>query len=295
MNLKKYFELAKDAGIESLELYIVKNYSLGFSLFHSEIDSYSLSDSISLGARGIFNGKMGYAYSEKIDKTTPEFVIKNIVENAKNITNDNKVEIFKGSEKYKKFNCYNKELDNIPVSTKLNTLYEIEKKLKESDNRISEIGGVGYEESRNETIIANSYGLKLSEKSNMYVIYAEAVARDGEDTKTGYKTFFDNDFSKFKVDDFVKDVKDNTIKQLGGKPCDSKKYRAILAPKVVSSLMSALLESAIAEEVQKHSSLFEGKLGTQILSKKITITEKPLEKTIFFKSFDDEGLSLIHI
>ena len=165
MNLKKYFELAKDAGIESLELYIVKNYSLGFSLFHSEIDSYSLSDSISLGARGIFNGKMGYAYSEKIDKTTPEFVIKNIVENAKNITNDNKVEIFKGSEKYKKFNCYNKELDNIPVSTKLNTLYEIEKKLKESDNRITEIGGVGYEESRNETIIANSYGLKLSEKS----------------------------------------------------------------------------------------------------------------------------------
>ena len=46
MKLKKYFELAKDAGIESLELYIVKNYSLGFSLFHSEIDSYSLSDSI---------------------------------------------------------------------------------------------------------------------------------------------------------------------------------------------------------------------------------------------------------
>lgn len=291
MNLKKYFELAKDAGIESLELYIVKNYSLGFSLFHSEIDSYSLSDSISLGARGIYNGKMGYAYSEKIDKTTPEFVIKSIVENAKNITNDNKVEIFKGSEKYKKFNCYNKELDNIPVSTKLNTLYEIEKKLKESDNRITEIGGVGYEESRNETIIANSYGLKLSEKSNMYVIYAEAVAKDGEDTKTGYKTFFDNDFSKFKVDDFVKDVKDNTIKQLGGKPCDSKKYRAILAPKVVSSLMSALLESTIAEEVQKHSSLFEGKLGTQILSKKITITEKPLEKTIFFKSFDDEGVA----
>ena len=125
----------------------------------------------------------------------------------------------------------------------------------------------------------------------MYVIYAEAVAKDGEDTKTGYKTFFDNDFSKFKVDDFVKDVKDNTIKQLGGKPCDSKKYRAILAPKVVSSLMSALLESTIAEEVQKHSSLFEGKLGTQILSKKITITEKPLEKTIFFKSFDDEGVA----
>lgn len=291
MRLNKYFELAKEAGIEALEIYIARNYSLGFSLFHGEIDSYSTSDAISLGARGIVNGKMGYAYSEKIDKTTPEYIIKNIVENAKNITNNNKVEIFKGSNKYKKYNCYNKDLDLVPVEKKLDTLYAIEAKLKASDPRISEIGSVGYEESRDETIIANSYGLKLSEKSNMYIFFAEAIAKDGEDTKTGYKTFLENDFSKFDIDKFVGEVKDNTIKQLGGKPCKSKKYKAIFAPKVVSSLMSALLESAIAEEVQKHSSLFENKLHTQVLSKKVTISEKPLTKNIFFKGFDDEGVA----
>ena len=291
IKLNKYFELAKEANIEALEIYIVRNYSLGFSLFHGEIDSYTTNDSISLGARGIFNGKMGYAYSEKIDKTTPEFIVKNIVENAKNITNDNKVTIFEGSKKYKKFNCYNKELDIIPVEEKLNKLYEIERKLKESDERITEIGGVGYEESRSETILANSYGLKLSEKSNYYVFFAEAVAKDGEDTKTGYKTFLECDFSKFDLDKFVNEVKDNTIKQLGGKPCKSKNYRAVLAPRVVSSLMTAMLNSTIAEEVQKHSSLFEGKLNTQVLSKKITISEKPLAHNIFFKGFDDEGVA----
>lgn len=294
IKLNKYFELAKEANIECLELYIVRNYSLGFSLFHGEIDSYSTNDSVSLGARGIFNGKMGYAYSEKIDKTTPEYIIKNIVENAKNITNDNKVEIFKGSKKYKKFNCYNKELDTIPVEKKLDILYEMEKKLKESDPRISEIGGVGYEESRGETIIANSYGLKLKEKSNYYIFYAEAVAKDGEDTKTGYKTFIDNDFSKFDLDKFVEDVKDKTIKQLGGKPCASKKYRAIFAPQVVSSLLGALLSSTIAEEVQKHSSLLEGKLNAKVVSSKVTISEKPLVHNFFFKGFDDEGVATIN-
>ena len=34
IKLNKYFELAKEANIECLELYIVRNYSLGFSLFH---------------------------------------------------------------------------------------------------------------------------------------------------------------------------------------------------------------------------------------------------------------------
>lgn len=291
MKLNKYFELAKEANIQALELYIVRDYSLGFSLFQSEIDSYSINDSISLGARGIFNGKMGYAYSEKIDKSTPEYIIKNIVENAKNITNDNKVKIFAGSKKYKNYKSYNDELANISVEEKLKKLYEIERKLKESDARISEIGGVGYEESRSETILANSYGLKLTEKTNYFVIYAEAVARDGEDTKTGFKTFLENDLSKFDIDKFVKEVKDNTVKQLGGKPCKSKNYRAVLAPRVVSSLMGAMLNSTIAEEVQKHSSLFEGKLNTQVLSKKITISEKPLAHNIFFKGFDDEGVA----
>ena len=291
MKFNKYFELAKNAGIEALEIYVSKGYSLGFSLFHGEVDNYSISDGISLGARGIFNGKMGYAYSEKIDKSTPEYVIKNIVENAKNISNDNKVEIFKGSKRYRKFNCYNKSLDDIAVTKKMDTLFEIERKLKDSDPRITEIGSVGYEESHGETIIANSYGLRLCEKSNYYVIYAEAIAKDGEDTKTGYKTFLENDFSKFDINKFVEDVKNNTIKQLGGKPCASKKYRAIFAPRVVSSLMMALLGSASAEEVQKHSSLFEGKLNTQIVSKKITISEKPLARNIFFKGFDDEGVA----
>lgn len=291
MRLNKYFELAEKAGIDSLEIYISRNYSLGFSLFHSEIDSYTSSDAISLGARGIINGKMGYAYSEKIDKATPEYIIKNIIENANYITNDNKVEIFKGSKKYKKFNCYNKELDLIPVEQKLNNLYKIEQKLKDCDPRITEISGVSYEETRDETIIANSFGLKLSEKSNMFVIVAEAVAKDGEDTKTGYKVFLDNDYSKFDIDKFVDEVKENTIKQLGGKPCKSKKYKTILSPRVVSSLLNALLNSAIAEEVQKHSSLFEGKLNTKVVSSKITVSEKPLTKNIFFKSFDDEGVA----
>ena len=52
-----------------------------------------------------------------------------------------------------------------------------------------------------------------------------------------------------------------------------------------------MIGSLDAEEIQKHSSLLEGKLGQQALSKKLSIIENPLEKNLFFRYFDDEGVA----
>lgn len=287
----KIFELAKEAGIEALEIYVNKSYSLSFSLFHSELDSYSLANAQTLSARGIVNGHMGYAYSEKIDKTTPEYIVRQIVENAKNIDKDETPSIFKGSEKYKKFNPFNEGLSLYPIEKKIQLLHTIEDKLKTADPRITEIGGCQYEESANELYIANSYGLKLKQKSNYFVVYAEAVASDKEEVKTGYKIKLGNDITSFNVDAFVQDIAKEVTSKLGGKPCASKSYRTVLSPKVVANLLSALLSSAKAREVQKHSSLLEGKLNEAIASKHITIYEDPTCKNIFNRYFDDEGVA----
>lgn len=291
MKFDKFFTLAKEAGIEALEIYVRKSSNLSFSLFQTHLDSYSISDKQTLAARGIFKGQMAYAYSEKIDKTTPNFIIDQLLENAKNLDKDTKPVIFKGSERYKKFNAFNPNLKTYPVEKKIDLLHQIEAKLKNSDERISEIGGLQYEESTEEVMLFNSYGLSLKQKSNYFVIYAEAVVKDGEDIKTGYKIYLDNDIAKFDVDSFVDNVKNEAISKLGGKPCASKKYKTLLGAKVVSSLLSALLTSTIAEEVQKHSSLFEGKIGEQVASKKVTIIEDPSKKNVFNRYFDDEGVA----
>ena len=84
MNYNKYIEAAKKLGLESFELYIQKSYRLSIEVFHHEIGNYTVADSIVLAARGIYEGKMGYAYSELNDKTTPLFLAEQVRENAKN-------------------------------------------------------------------------------------------------------------------------------------------------------------------------------------------------------------------
>ena len=54
----KFFALAKEAGLEEVELYISENRSLNISLFHGEVDEYKDNNGYSILARGLINGKL---------------------------------------------------------------------------------------------------------------------------------------------------------------------------------------------------------------------------------------------
>ncbi len=291
MKYDKFFVLAKEAGIEEAELYIRESFSLSFSLFHGEVDKYSSHNSMSILARGLVNGKFGTAACDSWSNEHAKYLVNEIAANGKIIENEDPAFIFAGSEKYKKINTFNKELNSIPVEEKLKKALELEKAIREGDPRVIEVGAVEYSESAENVTIMNSKGLKLAQKSNYYYFIGQAVAKEGTQVKSGYELFLDNDFSKLDIQKLAKEIVENTVSQLGGEACDSAEYKAVLAPSVVDSLLHFYIGNADAEEVQKRSSLFIGKLGQKIASSKITVEDKPLQRNVFSRWFDDEGVA----
>jgi PmbA protein len=291
MKYDKFFELAKQAGLQDAELYVGETYSLSFSLFHSEVDNYSSNKSMVILARGILNGKFGTATCDSWSAQKAKYLVDEIVANAKVIENDDPAFIFEGSKKYKKVNTFNKELENISVDEKMKKLFDFENLIKNGDPRIIEVAAVGYEEEASSTTIMNSKGLKLTQKSNYFVYYAEAVAKENDQTKSGFDLYLGNNFAEFKPEELAKEAVRKTVSQLGGEACESATYKAVLAPSVVKDFLNFYIGNADAEEVQKRSSLFIGKLGQKIASKKITIEDKPLQRNVFARWFDDEGVA----
>ena len=287
----KFFALAKEAGLQEVELYISESRSLSISLFHGEVDEYKDNNGYSILARGILNGKCGSATADVWNKDKAAWLVKEMVANAKVIENDDPIFIFKGSEKYHKVNTFNKDLENVSIDQIMKGLVDIEKECRALDKRIIEVAGTEYNQVSSKTTLLNSNGLNLVQKNNFYYYVVQCVAKEGEQTKSGYDFFFDNDFSKFDAKKFAKKVVDQTVAQLGGEACASNKYKAVLHPDVVTSLIKAYVGHANAEEVQKKSSLFIGKIGQKIASKKVTIEDRPLQKNPFARWFDDEGVA----
>lgn len=269
MKYDLFFKLAKEAGIEECELYIRQSYSLSFSLFHDEVDNYESNNGYAIIARGKVNGRLGVASADVWNKEKAAYLVNEIATNAKIIENDDPVIIYPGSPKYKKVNTFNKDLDNVPVEEKMAKLHELEKEIRNLDKRIIEVQAVEYSEVRENVTIMNSNGLKLAQKSNYFVYVGAAVAKEGEQVKSGYDVILDNDFTKADMKKLAKSIVDETVGQLGGEPCDTGTYKAVLAPEVVSSLLGAYLSNASAEEVQKKSSLFINKIGEKVASSSI--------------------------
>ena len=286
-----FFKLAKEAGIEEAELYISESRSLSIELFHGNIEGYSDNNGYTILARGMVNGKFGAASCDVWNKEKAAYLVKEIAANAGVIENDDPMFIFEGSPKYHKVNTFNPGLEKVSIEEKIEKLHLLEDTLKGYDPRIIEVAGTQYEESSGKITLMNSKGLKLSQRSNYYVYLAQAVAREGQQTKSGYDILFENDFNKADVIKLAKKIGKETVDQLGGEACETSIYKAVLAPQVVRAFMSVLVGHVDAEEVQKHSSLFEGKLNQKVLSNKITIEDRPLEKSLFARWFDDEGVA----
>lgn len=290
MNSKKFFESARNLGINKSDLNLNKSSSTSISLFNGKIDSYNISNSISIQARGVINNKFGVASTNVDDKNTIDFLLSTILKTGKLIEKEDDAIIFKGSKKYVKKNIYNKELSKISLETKIDNLYKIDKFCRDFDSRIENIT-VAYSEDEEINELYNSYGLNLKSKKNSFYYYVSVTVRDNNQVVNADNIFFESDFNKFNFENFAKECCVEALSKVNPTQCKSKKYKAILSQKVVATLMSSFVGSLSSEEVQKHTSALADKLGQQIASSKVTILEKPLEKNVFFNGFDDEGVA----
>jgi PmbA protein len=291
IDCNKCLAAAKDNGIAEYELYISRSASpVQFETFRGELSSFTSSDVTTISARGIVDGKMGYAFSEVLDDSTAEYLAKQVKANAGIVDSDEKPFIFKGSKEYKKVDTFNPELEKVSVDTKIALMKDIEAKIRAYDPRIAEVETY-YGETVAEVTILNTYGLELNDRNNYFALYASVTAKSGEETKSGFKVEMGNDFSAIDVDKIVKEAAEETLSQFGGEPCVSREYPCVLDKSCTANLLLMFLESAKAESVQKHSSYFEGKLNTAVASGIVNIVEDPAKANIMCRTFDDEGVA----
>lgn len=290
MNINKFFESCKAAGIETSEASISKSSSLSISLFHGEVDGYSNSSTSKILTRGIYKGKFGTCSTEKDDRTTIPYLVEGIKETASLVENEDESIIFKGSEKYHKKFIYNKALDEWKTEDILKTLHALEDKCKNANPLVSEVQ-VSFTKQNFESLLTNSYGLKLKSKGNFYYFYASVLMKDKDEIKDMGDIFLSTDPNEFDIDKFVNNIVEKCLAKFHGTTIAPGTYKGVLNQDCVASLLEFLVSSLSSEEIQKHSSSLEGKLNQKVFSNKLTVYEKPLTKGPFFSYFDDEGVA----
>lgn len=287
---EKVMEYGKSKGFADMEIYYSAGSNLSIKVFEQKIDNYSLSQSEGVSFRGLYNGKMGYSYTEKIDESSIEFLVDEAMENAEIIDADDEEKIFGGSSEYVKIDNYNPTLEDVKEEDKIAFTLRMEEEAKKLDSRIESIQYCVYGDGSDEMSLANSMGLSLEDRSNAAFAYIGVVAKQNDDIKTGFGYKVTNDFKELDPCEIAKEAVEEAISMLGAETVESGNYRVILRNNAAADLIDAFSGIFSAERVQKDLSLMKGKLNTKIAVEKLTLVDNPhLKEGFASSSFDGEG------
>lgn len=290
--VEKIFQKGKVQGLGDMEVYYSAGRSLSLKVFQKELDGYSLSESEGLSLRGEYKGKMGYSYTEKVDESSIDLLVKNVVENATVIDSDDEEFIYEGSKEYKNVDTFNHGLEKVEEADKIKFVKELESEAFKLDKRITSVETCVYGDGYGETVMSNTKGLYLHDKSNIAYTYIVVVAKEGSDIKTGMAYRTGNDFTKFNAKEIAEEAVKEALDLLGAKSVKSGDYPVVIRNNAAADLLEAFTGIFSAESVQKNLSLLKGKLYQQIGSDKFTLVDDPfMEGGLASKSFDGEGVA----
>lgn len=296
MNIKdfkdKLFAKGKEQGFTDMEIYFSRSNNFSVKIFKGEVDDYSVADESGLAFRGLYNGKMGYSFTEKVDETSLDILIEEAKGNAVIIEDEDEREIFAGSENYSEFEGYSPELDEFTAEMKIAFAKELEKEAFAVDNRVVSVNYCLMASGEGERVIVNTKGLEKSAKDNGAYCYLAVVVKDGENIKTGAKFLGASKISKFDAKIIAKKAVEEAVSMLGAETVKSKTYPAIFRNDMANSLLATFSSIFSAESVQKDLSLLKGRIGDNIANEKVTIIDDPLMKEGFSSTpFDAEGVA----
>ncbi|SHJ33977.1 TldD/PmbA family protein [Lutispora thermophila] len=296
MNIKEFvdklFSKAKEAGFTEYEVFYIDGDSFKVTIYKSEIDQYSINSHKGLSFRGLYNGKMGYSYTEVLDDYALEMLIKNARENALAIEDEDVDIIYGERDKYADIKGFNEELDQMKADEKIKMALELEKDTLAQCNKVKNIEDCMVVTVAGETRIINSKGLDLQYKSNViYAVVAPVVEEDGK-VNTAYAFKASNNYRDIDTKAIAKEAVEDALAYMGAESIPSGKYKVIIRNDVMADILSTFAGIFSAYNVQKGMSLLKGKVGTKIASEVVTIIDDPLmENGLASAPFDSEGVA----
>jgi len=289
---KALFAKAEAFGFSDWEIYYNAVNSFSVKVFKGEIDEYKNTDAVGLSFRGTYKGRIGYAYSERMDDTVLDDLVKNAADNAAVIEEEEIEKLYPGDTSYPEANLYNDSLNKVTAAEKIEKAIALEKCVLAQDPRVKAVDYFQLGTTESEVKIANSFGLDVSEKSNLAYTFIGVRVEENGVTKVGYEIWHDNDFSKLDIEKIAKSGVKKAISALGAKSVESGSYPVILENEVACDFIAAFASTFYAENAQKGFSLFGDKKGEVVAASHLNIRDDGVcEQSFGSASFDSEGVA----
>ncbi|MEG0766699.1 MAG: TldD/PmbA family protein [Clostridia bacterium] len=283
-------DAARIAGIQEAEIYYQQSDDFCALVYEGAISDYRVNTHGGLSFRGLFNGRMGSAFTEALDEDAILLLVQGVLDGARLIDTDDVETLFAGSANYPTLDCCAAQTDD--TDAKLAFALELERLAKGVDARVNQLGYTGLQTSCKTVRIVNTFGLDRSHTEDIAFALVQAVAQEGDRTTTGTGISVGRCLSELSAEKAAHDAVEEAVSMLGAKPCQSGVMPVVIRRDAMSDLLETFCGIFSAEEVQKGRSLMQERVGKAIAASCVTLIDDPLmPHGLASCPFDAEGVA----
>ena len=291
MSLEKVIDIAKKElkGYE-WEIFYLKNKKLKSQSNDLKLDKVSVSEDAGFSVRVLFGKSQGFAYSTSFEEKDITDCIRAAKELAEITSEDDAngfVEKLEESEKIEYFDTF---AVNLPYSEKVEKSIELERLVRQKDERIKAVRSSTFVENIVETVLINSFGVEIKEKGTFYSAMVSAVAQEGEDSQISWSFNATRFLSDLDLDKIAQEAVFHAVSLLNSKPITTKNMTIMLPPHVAVEILDTFSSAFTADAMIKNKTLFKDKINKKVAKEKLTLIDNGrLPKGFSSSTYDGEG------
>ena len=284
------YEIAQEAkkaienDCDAYEIYIDESKSIQLDSLKEELNFAKEEIELGVGIRVIKDNKVGFAFTSNMDKISE--TAKQSIDNTKlNKVDENysfaEVEKIPEIEK-----VYDKKFNDLSLDESVEFLKTTIDTALESG---CEVTGAGFSASEGRSLILNSNGVSIEDEGTGFGIGISVnLEKDGK-IATAYNSqssrFFDLEGEKL-----ASEVCDLAKRSIDTKPIETNDYSVVLDYYAATGLLQTFIGAFNGENVMRGRSILKDKMGEEIASPKLTLTDNALlEKGMYTAKCDGEG------
>ena len=291
MTLQDVIKRGLELGLEAVEVYACNSESNTLKLDEGKLESYNIKEIFGVSIRGLYQGKMGYVYTETLEENEVEEILHQLVENTKLLDMTEPEFMYEGGASYKSVPVVESDYKEHSTAEKIDLLKKLEKETLATSDKIKKIGYCEYDEVSKEINILNSKGLNLNKKYSYVEAFVGALAEENDQTVMGYSVDVNFKLNDLDTNKIVKEASEMAVSQLGAGSVNSGRYPVVLKRDVATPILAAFSSIFEGSSALLKTTILTDKIGQKVFSDNVTIYDDPFYSDSLIKvAFDDEGV-----
>ncbi|MGQ0744051.1 MAG: TldD/PmbA family protein [Acidimicrobiales bacterium] len=278
---------------EEIEIYLSRTRHTEVSVVGGAVESFTWAEESGIGLRILGRGRQGFAYSGSLDPTGAAQAFEEARENCLYGSIDPYacLALPDGVEPADLDLGFDGP-DEWTSNEKVDLALEVAALARAADRRVRTVESAGYGDSRSESAVVSTTGIRSGWHRASCSVYAHAIAGDDDDTHTGYGYCIARHPRDLDPKRAAIDAAERATRLLGATKPASAQMVAVLDPRVTASLLGVLAGALSAEAMQKERSMFVGAVGTAVAASVFSLLDDPTDtRSLGASRFDAEGLA----